>query len=290
MSYIELPTNRRKEKLDVAREELPFNPDDYVSDAAWLKAGCGLLKWVASRTITGITITCAVYNVNVSAISAPTDSSGDVPFVAGVSTTAQGGSDTEMFAGTFILPDSYLTYCDEDVWGLRKGESRARAFYSTDTPTGTPFEFEFTPTGLNAVNVAIGRDSLYEIVIGDSGHSHLSVKLLGEKSNGVAVLDGDFMVVASSGRANMGFKISRTSPTTVRIEEEFLSETNLRLRIEINGQIFYSGDILAINHKKSKHVYVGLLDPGRGENETGIYAPNLRICNKDAFVPVDEGL
>lgn len=199
------------------------------------------------------------------------------------------GSMTTPYEGTggpdhFVLGDWFLmldvnSNCDESLWALNSNASSSMKLYSSSTPFGSTFQFDFTPTGVKAANISLGRLSLYEVVYGDNSYEHLSVKdiLTGRL---VDVFPSGQISDGSGGRINMGISLSTTTENAVRVEEILSSETSYKLEIQVNEKSFTTEEITAINYKKYDSLYIGLIDGSKDlNNRTGIYAPALRICH-----------
>lgn len=267
---VDFPTQRKKGVKDSIYEKFGIDTSKYTDGGNFIN----VISTVATSKITYSLISLIISLVptslsNQSTLAQP---------ITSVSYKGTGGADHVVFGYEFIGIDSNST-CNGGLLELNSGESSSIIVYGSSTPFGSTFQFDFTPTGELAANIAQGRLSLYEIVYGDNSFEHLSVKNL-VTDELVDVYPISRTSDGSGGRINMGLKLSTTTENTVRVTEIVNSSTAYNLLITVNGKKFMTEDIRAVDYKKRTSVYLALLDGSKDlDNKTGLFAPELRICN-----------
>lgn len=186
-----------------------------------------------------------------------------------------GGPEVEFFADEFVHTDTNYI-CDENIYGIGYQGGSTRVQYSKNVPLGEVIEYDFRPSGEYASNITFIRPDLYEIVLGDNDFTHISLKDL--SVNSFVNLTTENKKYQS--RAKLRSVLSTTTNNTVRIEERFVSDSEIMLVIVVNNQQLYSDRIIVDNRVKNKSISLGLLDLDKdNRNYTSVDFYELRICN-----------
>lgn len=265
-----IPTEPRKKLSDELKEKFDVDPNRYTTPLnifhVYSKVTLFLLQYpVLLPIIFGF---FGYVNLNLS----PTENIEELGDVLG----GTGGADYTVLGDDFVIADDHFS-CDSGVWELEEGEQSTTMFYSSSTALGLTTQFGFVPTGQYAANVAYGRPDLYEIVFGDNGFDHISVKHIG-----AGLFDVHQLNSATDGVGNREYLqegLSTTTMNTVRISEQFASETTLYLLIDVNNVSYITAPLTVLKREKYTSSYLGLLAGGEAaDNHTGMSAPELRIC------------
>ncbi|MBP9836550.1 MAG: hypothetical protein KBC78_01815 [Candidatus Pacebacteria bacterium] len=207
--------------------------------------------------------------------SLPFDYVNNSAFSASLVLSGTGGPEVVFFADEFRHTDkNYI--CDEDIYGIDYQGGSTQVHYSKDVSLGEVIEYDFRPSGQYASNVTFTRPDLYEIVFGDNDFTHISLKDLNRDS----FLNLTTENVKNQSRAKLNNALSTTTNNTVRVEERFVSESEMILVIVVNSQEFTSDSIFVENRSKNKNLSLGLLDLNKDRrNYTAVDFYELKICD-----------
>ena len=179
-----------------------------------------------------------------------------------------GGVDEIKFTGNWLRVDQNH-YCDEDVWRI-DGDTSTTVYYDEEILLGTTFTFSFASLGVEGANLAFGRPELYEIVLGDGSHEHVSIKNL--RTDSSVELNN-----SRQGKVKLNSSLDGGRLNKIKVQET-VTDNELFVDIMVNGQMVRSGPISIAGYRtKGSTVYFGLLD-FMETNNTAIQFSDLNIC------------
>ena len=189
-----------------------------------------------------------------------------------------GGPDYTVLGGQFVSPLRNY-YCDDRQWKLSAGSSSTTMYYGSSTSLGSSFQFDFRPTGKLYGNVIFSRPELWEFVVGDNSYNHISLKNLRSR-DGMNLFKVNATTSDIGARIKIKNAISTSTLNTVRFEEEIDRLGLMSLTVYLNNEKFISDSMSVIDYPYAENANfsVSLIDYKKGDNHTGVYFPELKIC------------